>query len=100
MGEIRKRVREQFTALSRDTIFLDNAGGSQVPDSVVERIRAYMLGTYVQLEADYPASREATATIAQARAFTGLLYNSVSTDHRRHRGPGPRVCRGIGAGGP
>lgn len=34
-------VREQFPALERDFIFMDNAGGSQVLGKVAERISLF-----------------------------------------------------------
>ena len=47
----RKRIRAQFPALAGDTVYLENAGGSQVPAVVADAIRDYMLTSYVQLGA-------------------------------------------------
>ena len=60
---LRKRLRSQFPALNGDTIFLENAGGSQVPATVANRIRNYMLESYVQLGAGYDLSQRATAVV-------------------------------------
>ncbi len=49
-------IRARFPALDSDTVFLENAGGSQVPDVVADAIHAYMRRTYVQLGADYALS--------------------------------------------
>ncbi|MCD6091633.1 MAG: cysteine desulfurase-like protein [Bacteroidales bacterium] len=51
-------VREQFPALKRDFIFMDNAGGSQVLNGVIHRISDYLINTNVQLGASYKVSRE------------------------------------------
>jgi len=62
-------VRAAFPALQRDLVFLDNAGGSQVPHFVVDRMRRYLAETYVQLGADYALSQECSATVDTARRF-------------------------------
>lgn len=69
-------VRAAFPALTAPTVFLDNAGGSQVPSVVIERIREYFLSSYVQLGADYEVSREATVTVARAHEFVKCLMNA------------------------
>ncbi len=72
---IQKLAREQFPALAGDTVFLENAGGSQVPSLVADRIRSYMLSNYVQLGAGYELSQRATATVEEAREFVRELFN-------------------------
>jgi len=71
---LRDSIRGQFPALAGTTVFLENAGGSQVPQSVVDRMRDYMLGSYVQLGASYPLSVRASATVDEARSFVRLLF--------------------------
>jgi len=56
-------------------VFFENAGGSQIPVSVAERISEYMLLSYVQLGAGYELSERATATVDEARAFLKTLFN-------------------------
>jgi len=73
----RDRIREQFPALAGDTIFLENAGGSQVPATVADGIRDYMLSSYVQIEAGYPLSRHCTELVDTAHDFVRLLMNGV-----------------------
>lgn len=51
-------VRQQFPALKRDFVFMDNAGGSQVLSGVINRISDYLSNTNVQLGASYRISRE------------------------------------------
>lgn len=73
--KIQNLAREQFSSLESDTIFLENAGGSQVPRSVVDRMRQYMSSSYVQLGAGYELSQRATATVEEARNFVRMLFN-------------------------
>jgi len=72
----RNALRAWFPALKSDTVFLENAGGSQVPATVADRIRDYMLGSYVQLDADYALSQKATRIMEEAHAFAGRLMNA------------------------
>lgn len=69
----RQRLRRQFPALAGETVFLENAGGSQVPGVVADRIRDYMLTSYVQLGAGYALSRNATSVVDEAHDFVRLL---------------------------
>jgi cysteine desulfurase family protein (TIGR01976 family) len=75
--DLRDRIRGRFPALAGETVFLESAGGSQVPRSVVDRMRDYMLGSYVQLGAGYPLSQRATATVEEARGFVKLVFGGV-----------------------
>lgn len=90
-------IRAAFPALTAPTVFLDNAGGSQVPSVVIERIRDYFLNSYVQLGADYEVSREATATVARAHEFVKCLMNAGGTAvPGGPRAPGHRPGEGLG----
>ncbi len=71
----RERIRAQFPALAGETVYLENAGGSQVPLCVAERIHDYMLSTYVQLGAGYPLSQRCTEMVDEAHDFVRLLVN-------------------------
>jgi len=75
--ELRQRIRSAFPALTGDTVYLENAGGSQVPAVVADRIRDYMVSSYVQLGAGYPLSLRATATVDEAHEFVRLLFNGT-----------------------
>ncbi len=70
-------VRAQFPALSGETVYLENAGGSQVPLCVANAIRDYMLTSYVQLGAPYEVAERATETVARAHDFVNLFMNGV-----------------------
>lgn len=69
-------VRSQFPALARGYAYLDNAGGSQVPQQVVTRISDYLLGTNVQTGASYSESQQASAKVLTARESMKELINA------------------------
>ena len=71
-----EQIRAQFPSLSSGTIYLENAGGTQVPLVVVDAMRDYMLSSYVQLDAGYGASKRATETVASARRFQTIYMNA------------------------
>jgi len=58
-----------------DWIFLENAGSSQVPTSVINSISKYYSKSYVQIGAEYYQSNEATHTIKFARDFSREIMN-------------------------
>ncbi|MCA9726373.1 MAG: aminotransferase class V-fold PLP-dependent enzyme [Candidatus Eisenbacteria bacterium] len=76
----RSRIRSAFPALASSTVFLENAGGSQLPAVVIESMREYMRDRYVQLGAGYRRSREATETVAEAHRFAALLFGADVED--------------------
>ncbi len=73
--DIYHAVRAHFPALSSGEVLLDNGGGSQVPRVVADAIHHYLLHHYVQLGADYAASRRATAIVAAAHRFLKTFMN-------------------------
>ena len=70
------QVRAHFPALGQATVFLENAGGSQVPDFVAVRMHRYLTQSYVQLGAGYALSQECTATVSDAHEFARTLVNA------------------------
>ena len=68
-----EQYRQQFPALQGRTIFLENAGGSQVPAMVIDAISRYMRRSYVQLGAGYDKSRNSTRLVGQAHDFVKQL---------------------------
>jgi len=67
-------MRDRFPSLADGFVFMDNAGGSQVPVDVIDAVADYFRTRYVQVGADYPASERATATVAAAHRFIeGLM---------------------------
>jgi cysteine desulfurase family protein (TIGR01976 family) len=72
---VRERIRAQFPSLSGDVIYLENAGGSQVPGVVADSIRDYMLSSYVQIGAGYPLSQRCTELVDEAHDFVRMMMN-------------------------
>ena len=72
-------VRQQFPALANDWIFFDNAGGSQILKSVVDRISEYLLTSNVQLGASYAISKLAGERVLHARAAVSTLINAADS---------------------
>ncbi|MDZ4806342.1 MAG: cysteine desulfurase-like protein [Candidatus Eisenbacteria bacterium] len=69
-------LRARFPALAGQTIYFENAGGSQLPDVVIDAMTDYLRHHYVQLGAGYPASREATRIVDEAHAFARRLVGT------------------------
>ncbi len=67
-------IRERFPALASGYVFMDNAGGSQVPIDVIEATTRYFHETYVQVGGAYPASIAATENIQLAREFLRQFF--------------------------
>ena len=67
------QLRERFPSLrrrgpdGRPAIFADAPGGSQVPASVVEAMRDYLLSSNANTHGAFPTSQETDAVIAEAR---------------------------------
>jgi cysteine desulfurase family protein (TIGR01976 family) len=74
------RIRAEFPALAADTVFLDNAGGSQVLRRVADRIHDYLLHDNVQLGASYAPSQRAGERVLAARRSVAELVNAFHDD--------------------
>ncbi len=74
------RIRSEFPALASGTVFLDNAGGSQVLKRVADRISDYLLTSSVQLGASYAASVAAGDKVLAARRAVATLINAPHDD--------------------
>lgn len=73
-------IRDQFPALKRDFVFMDNAGGSQVLGKVIERISGYLVHHNVQLGASYKVSEEAGEKLKYATSKIANLINAGKTE--------------------
>ena len=73
-------VRSQFPAfkdpLSRNWSFLENAGGSYVPNKVIEKLTQFMTSTKVQPYADYPMSKIAGENMDRATELFADMINA------------------------
>ncbi|OOO05621.1 aminotransferase class V [Aspergillus oryzae] len=70
------QVRSHFPALKQEQVFLDNAGGSQVLDTVIESIASYLTNTNVQLGATYKTSKLSTAGFANGYEAAAKFINA------------------------
>jgi cysteine desulfurase family protein (TIGR01976 family) len=61
-------ARARFSALQRDLVFLDGPGGTQVPDSVIEAIGAYLRESNANVSGPYETSRRTESLLGNARA--------------------------------
>jgi len=73
-------IRAEFPALAGGTVFLDNAGGSQVLARVADRVRDYLLTSSVQLGASYADSQRAGEKVLAARRAVAELINAPHDD--------------------
>jgi cysteine desulfurase family protein (TIGR01976 family) len=60
-------VRRQFPALQRPAIFLDNPGGTQVPQVVVDRVRDYLTTTNANRGGAFATSRASDELLERSR---------------------------------
>ncbi|MCB0827015.1 MAG: cysteine desulfurase-like protein [Armatimonadetes bacterium] len=70
-------VRAQFAALDGSFAYLENAGGSQVPNCVIDEITRFFREDYVQLGSGYAASDRAGELVYQAHGFINEFFNGV-----------------------
>lgn len=71
-------VRRRFPALQRagSFIFMDNAAGAQVPQSVLDAVATHLLDYNVQRGGRYPQSVRVDRAIADARESVAILVNA------------------------
>ncbi|EXJ68357.1 uncharacterized protein A1O5_08149 [Cladophialophora psammophila CBS 110553] len=70
-------IRRQFPALAQDQVFMDNAGGAQVLQSVITSISDYLSRHNVQLGASYPVSQISTTKFNEGH-IAGAKYINAS----------------------
>ena len=73
-------VREQFPALSRPVIFLDNPGGTQIARRSLERITSYLVDCNANHDGQFAASRQSDQIIEAARAAVADFLNAARPD--------------------
>ncbi|KAI9685530.1 MAG: hypothetical protein M1822_004388 [Bathelium mastoideum] len=74
-------ARAHFAALRQNQSFMDNAGGSQILDSVADFIRQYLVSTNVQLGATYPISSQSTRLVEEGYDAAAKYVNAESTNN-------------------
>ena len=70
-------IRAHFPALSSDTIYFDNPGGTQIAREVLERIQQYLYYTNANHAGEFRTSRESDATVAEARLAVAEFLNAA-----------------------
>ena len=75
-------IRAMFPALRKagDFIFLDNAGGAQVPQAVVDAVANHLVDFNVQRMAKYRHSQGVDRNIEEARESVAMLVNAYRPD--------------------
>ncbi|KAF9886267.1 hypothetical protein FE257_011880 [Aspergillus nanangensis] len=69
-------AKSRFPALNQEQVFLDNAGGSQVLDTVIQSITSYLSTTNVQLGATYGTSKISTTAQEDAYVAAAKFINA------------------------
>jgi len=73
-------VRSQFPAfkdpLCKDWSFFENAGGSYVPQQVIDKLNEFMISTKVQPYAEYPMSKMAGENMDKATNLFAKMINA------------------------
>ncbi len=75
----RAQVRACFPSLASGFGYLDNAGGSQIPATVVDAMANYCRTSYAQTGGSYPASVATKRVLTDAHAFVAEFLNAGST---------------------
>ena len=73
-------VRQQFPALKKDFIFMDNAGGSQALEGVMNRIQDYFTNYNVQLGGSYEVSAEAAVQLKKVHQQLAEYLNAKKVE--------------------
>ncbi|MFZ5791812.1 MAG: aminotransferase class V-fold PLP-dependent enzyme [Pseudomonadota bacterium] len=69
-------VRRQFPPLANGWTMLENGGGSYVPQSVIDRVTAYMREVQIQPSWDFGPSADAAGRIASGRRLMAEMINA------------------------
>jgi len=69
-------VRPFFPALNETWAFMENAGGSMVPHTVIDRVRDYMTECQVQPAFAFRASADAAERMAQGHKAVAAMINA------------------------
>jgi cysteine desulfurase family protein (TIGR01976 family) len=76
------RVLERRLPDGTPVAFLDGAGGSQLPDTVIEAVARHLRTSVANIHGVFPTARETDATIAKARSaaadFTGARADEIA----------------------
>ena len=71
-----QQVRENFPGLDTEWVLMDNAGGSQILKSVVDKISQYYYSNNVQTGGSYDLSQQAARALATGRESIATFFNA------------------------
>jgi cysteine desulfurase family protein (TIGR01976 family) len=78
-------VRARFSALSRPLAFFDGPGGTQVPDTVIDAIGAYLRADNANLGGEFETSHRSERLLADAHiaaaSFLGCTPDEIAFGH-------------------
>ena len=73
-------IREQFPALRRPAAFLDNPGGTQIAQTALDRMVAYLTSSNANHEGAFATSRASDALLAEAHRAMADFLNASRPD--------------------
>tara|TARA_R110002167_G_scaffold257105_3_gene463552 strand:- start:1806 stop:3029 length:1224 start_codon:yes stop_codon:yes gene_type:complete len=73
-------VRSRFPGLDRGWTYFDNAGGSQILGTAVERISEFLLTRNVQIGGSYETSLKAAEALRESREAARLFVNAQRSE--------------------
>jgi len=73
-------VRQQFPALGRPAIFLDNPGGTQIAKQSLDRVNRYLIESNANHEGAFATSIASDAVLDEAHRAMADFYNAASPD--------------------
>ena len=73
-------IRARFSALDRDLAFFDGPSGTQVPDTVIEAISAYLRECNANLSGTYETSRSTEAVVESAHQDAARFLGCAPTE--------------------
>jgi cysteine desulfurase family protein (TIGR01976 family) len=73
-------IRNQFPALQRHDIYLDNPGGTQISQAAIRRINAYLVDHNANHGGAFQTSRNSDAVLDEAHKAVADFYNATSPD--------------------
>ena len=75
-----KAIRQQFPALNREVIFLDNPGGTQIAKQSLDRINKYLIESNANHEGAFATSIASDAVLDEAHHAMADFYNASSPE--------------------
>lgn len=73
-----EKIRNEFPALSRPVLFLDNPGGTQITSRSLDRIQNYLIHTNANHNGSFETSRLSDQLVDEARTAAAEFLNASS----------------------